>query len=312
MPLLQSLDRPILITDWAPSEEFPIFPIGSKPKRMVICPDNVDEDFLVRGHAYLFKTARGWQEQQAWTEVIAYRVANLVGIQVPPAFIAVDENTRETGALIEFFYGYPGQNSPPRLVHGSDIMTRFLRDKKHGRPHILRRNHKITQTFLGEDASQRWWSRTLCFDALIRNTDRHPENWGLLVHLARNAPRRVEMAPPFDNATSLGYEIAEANLPRMQGDNLDRYVERGTHHCGLAGDGPSAHFELCKALINEYQSTVSEIKLLSRMDMDAVGAFLGEATGCIASVAFSRQRADFTLRLLSTRLTRLRSLLGSS
>jgi hypothetical protein len=77
MPELQSLDRPVLITAWAPSEDFAIF-----------------------------------------------------------AFIAVDEKTRETGALIEFFYGYPGQNSPPRLVHGSDIMTRFLSDKKQGRPHM--------------------------------------------------------------------------------------------------------------------------------------------------------------------------------
>jgi serine/threonine protein kinase HipA of HipAB toxin-antitoxin module len=29
-----------------------------------------------------------------------------------------------------------------------------------------------------------WWARTLAFDAIIGNTDRHTENWGFLIERA--------------------------------------------------------------------------------------------------------------------------------
>lgn len=136
----QPLGVPVLVGGWPRHEDFPVFPIGSKPKRMLKCPNDAREPFLVPGHAYLFKTAVGWQAQQVWSEVIAYRLAEMVGLEVPPCFIAVDDQSGETGALIEFFYGYPGEAEPVRFIHAAELMTRILVDKKKGRPHAVQTN----------------------------------------------------------------------------------------------------------------------------------------------------------------------------
>jgi hypothetical protein len=54
----------------------------------------------------------------------------------------------------------------------------------------------------------------LAFDTLIGNTDRHPDNWGLLVGLG--AAPQYAMAPAFDNGTSLAYKIPEDRLPGLK------------------------------------------------------------------------------------------------
>lgn len=64
---------------------------------MLVCPADVEESFLAQGHSYLFKTAVGWQRQQVWSEVIAYKVGAELGLPVPPCFIALDRRTGETG-----------------------------------------------------------------------------------------------------------------------------------------------------------------------------------------------------------------------
>ncbi|KKL95202.1 hypothetical protein LCGC14_1856980 [marine sediment metagenome] len=50
----------------------------------------------------------------------------------------------------------------------------------------------------------------LMLDALIGNTDRHHENWGILVCPAEEGQaRRADVAPSFDHASSLGRELRE-------------------------------------------------------------------------------------------------------
>jgi hypothetical protein len=107
-PAVEAMDlqsKAVLVGGWRPHEEFPIHPIGSKPKQILICPPHHPEPFLIPGHPYLFKTAEGWRGQQIWSEIIAYQIAALVGLNVPPCFLAMNEHTGQVGALIEFFYG---------------------------------------------------------------------------------------------------------------------------------------------------------------------------------------------------------------
>jgi hypothetical protein len=61
----QRADQLVNVSNWAKDDDFPVFPVGSKPKRMLVCPANASESFLIPGHSYLFKTPRGWQCQQA-------------------------------------------------------------------------------------------------------------------------------------------------------------------------------------------------------------------------------------------------------
>ena len=42
------------VDEWSVDEDFPIFPVGSKPKRLIRCPERAPQPFLIPGHSYLF------------------------------------------------------------------------------------------------------------------------------------------------------------------------------------------------------------------------------------------------------------------
>jgi hypothetical protein len=213
---------------------------------MMQCPDPAPQPFLIPGHAYLFKVAHGWRAQQLWSEFAAYRIGALAGVDVPPCYVAINSKTKEVGALIEFFFGYPGQDTK-RLVHGIDIMRRLKIGSDTGRAHGVRANVLIARAFkVGTEVA--WWAKTLTFDALIGNTDRHTENWGLLFDLRPGEKPIVSMAPAFDNGTSLAYEISDQALEDATADaRITDYIGRGRHHCSwdLEETNGAAHIELC-------------------------------------------------------------------
>ena len=62
----------------------------------------------------------------------------------------------------------------------------------------------------------------LVFDALIGNTDRHHSNWGIIRHEGR--PDR--MAPSFDHASSLGFNVRPAKLDRQLENTVFQDVVR--------------------------------------------------------------------------------------
>jgi hypothetical protein len=303
------MTEPVNITDWRPHEDFAIFPVGSKPKRMIICPAGNELAGLIPSHSYLFKTPTGWQSQQIWSEIIAYELAKLLGLDVPPCHLGYDPATKQLGALVEFFYGYPGDPSPARFFHGSDFLR--LTDKRAGRPHGIRLNVWLCKR-LGLDHAEDWWARVLAFDALIGNTDRHPENWGFLIRLGRENPQ-FAFAPAFDNATSLGYEITQANLPKMTASTqLEAYIGRGTHHCSwdpaaLHGD---KHFELCGKYLDAYPDSASAMRGMVNFATQDIAAIVQRCSEYDVESPFTAERAKFVSTVIESRRIKLASLCG--
>ncbi|WP_349507969.1 hypothetical protein, partial [Agrobacterium pusense] len=74
-----------------------------------------------------------------------------------------------------------------------------------------------------------WWHEAALFDALIGNTDRHQDNWGILIQRLKKRTL-VTLAPLFDNGTSLGHELFTQNVAAWTSDRYDFYMNRGTHH----------------------------------------------------------------------------------
>jgi hypothetical protein len=116
---------------------------------------------------------------------------------------------------------------PPggRLVLGNELLARFVRGYAADRVHrqtqhtvraviaVLRANTIMLPHGYGSASITRaadLFVGYLLLDAWIGNTDRHHENWGLLV----TPPRRIELAPTFDHASSLGRE--ETDERRME------------------------------------------------------------------------------------------------
>lgn len=297
------------VSQWAEDEDFPILTIGSKSKRVVLCPNAATEPYLRPGHRYMFKEAVDWQAQQTWSEVLAYEFAREIDAPVPPAFVAIDAASGAPGVLMEFFYGYPGQVGSTRLVHAADLMQGMLTDPKRGRPHGIHDNIALCRTIRAEEPV-RWWARTLAFDALIGNTDRHPENWGFLFTWRQDQPRTVALTPLYDNGTSLGYEIPEQRLTAMVApDRVSAYVSKGKHHCAwsAAEDRQAQHAALCKRLLQTYPSTQGVMADVAAMSDAHVEAVVQWATGFDLPVPFTAARAGFVADQISARRAALLS-----
>ncbi|GLQ82882.1 hypothetical protein GCM10007881_64050 [Mesorhizobium huakuii] len=302
------------IANWRRDESFGIFPGGTKPKQMVIAPDDAQTPLLIPNHPYLFKTAYGWRSRQMWSEFIAYRLGSLLGLPVPPCFLAVDSRTGECGALVEFFYGYPGEVAPARLVHGSDMISGFHRGLKSGRPHNIRENARICRFVLGGSAAgiMAWWMKAVIFDALIGNTDRHTENWGFLVRRRADGQPTYELAPLFDNATSLGYELNDHAFPAFSGVKLRTYIEKGRHHLGwdMQSDKPTSHITLCKKMMAHAPDAGAEAANVVRFQMLEIAKILHDCSLFDVGVPFSTARVDFVYSLIKARKAMLEEVVG--
>jgi hypothetical protein len=80
----------------------------------------------------------------------------------------------------------------------------------------------------------------MTLDALIGNTDRHHENWGMLQYSTENMPndadRRLIIAPSFDHASSLGRELRDEKRAKLLRDgHVGAYVRGG--HGGVYLEG---------------------------------------------------------------------------
>jgi hypothetical protein len=304
---VQAIGCPLAVGKWDQDEDFPVFPVGSKPKRVLICPLGTTEPYLIPGRAYLLKIAEGWRANQLWSEFIAYRIASLVGLEAPPCFIAVDEIQGLVGNLIEFFYAYPDEGEPARFVPAAEYLRSVRGTVRTDRPHGVRTNLRICRALGITDAVQ-WWGRLLTFDALIGNTDRHPENWGFLFMRRGREASTPTLAPIFDNGTSLGYEQTDTKLDKAFDPAwLKSYIDKGRHHCGwdLADDRQGFHLELCSRYLSAYPDASSAMRNVIQFNPLELGNIIDHCSAFKIGIPFSNRRVDFVSALLDARRLRL-------
>lgn len=291
---------------WRPDEEFAVYPEGARDKSLLYSPDPAAHDFLVPNHRYLFKHSNSRYPDQFWTEIIAYRIGCMLGVAVPPAFVAWDSSSGVCGALIEWFLDYP-DGPDERYVPGGDYMTRMIpgyerkKGRQHNFEHITALMIALTRTGKFADEWHRWWCDTLLFDALIGNTDRHQDNWGLLL----TADGKARMAPVFDNGTSLGHEIFPHKMAAFyEPGRLAHYINRGTHHLRwhIADQRPGGHAALIARLYVRSPDLREHVKKrLASFNMEAMGAIISGMTEFDIPIPLSPVRAEFVRRLTEAR-----------
>ncbi len=240
----------------------PIHPQGARDKRILFAPETVQPPLLT-GHRYIFKQSNPRYPAQFWAEIIAYHVGRTIGVEVPPAFPAWHANSKQAGALIEFFFGRSTDPVDAELQHGGDYCEKVRPgfDRKRGKLHCVVTNVEIADRLLGATMADDWtnfWARTLLFDALIGNTDRHQDNWGVL-SWREGSPSltRRRFAPAFDNGTSLAHELLEEKFSQWSNAERDAYVSRGRHHLrwNETDQASAGHFDLVARWIREYPQT---------------------------------------------------------
>lgn len=192
-------------------EPYPIFEVqpdwvfeseamGSKDKFWCRSDDSSD---------WLFKYPQP-NTGQHWAERIAAEVAQCLDILHARVELAVFQGTR--GSASKSF-----AREGRELFHGNQIMAGYVLGYDPGR-RFRQADHTLANIFLalerafataeGARRAKEGIARYCVLDALIGNTDRHHENWGVL---RKRTGRRWFgwLAPTFDHASSLGRELLD-------------------------------------------------------------------------------------------------------
>lgn len=196
--------------------------LGSKPKfwfRM-----NDDEQ------PWLFKFTRE-NTGEDWSEKVASELAHLLALPAAQVELAMFMGKRGSASrsFVDTTKGFG-------LIHGSEVLSgRVLGYEKskqwHQSEHCIK--NIITAVELTFTPRQRIQQlRTLAgfivLDAIICNTDRHHDNWGLLRGPFGRGKARHQVAPSFDHASSLGRELEDDRRKALLvGNGMERYVMRG-------------------------------------------------------------------------------------
>lgn len=220
--------------------------MGTKPKSW----------FERDGEMWLFKATRPG-EGEHWAEVVAAGLAELLGL--PHARYELASWRNQAGVVNA---GVVTQTFVPKafdLVHGNELLHE--RDPSYppeGARHVRTQEHTIEavravigaegvglpigwEAHEGVESPADVFGGYLLLDAWIGNTDRHHENWALVVDPAE---ARRYLAPTYDHASSLGaHERDEERLRRLQSRDsafrVEGYVQRSTARSALylhAGD----------------------------------------------------------------------------
>ncbi|MCE2438053.1 MAG: HipA domain-containing protein [Candidatus Latescibacteria bacterium] len=177
---------------------------------------------------WLFKYPRE-DTGEHWAEKIAAEIAELLDIRHATVEFAIFEGVR--GSVTESFV-----DDEQELVHGNQMLEWFVRDyvagRKYGQSsHTLKNIWQVMdEVFVESEAKMQGKlciAEYLVLDALIGNTDRHHENWGILFDLGV-VDLEWLLAPSFDHASSLGRELRDERRSRLLDENrVGDYVEKG-------------------------------------------------------------------------------------
>ncbi len=311
----QSHDQIIDIAQWPAHDEYMVFPVGARDKSLRICPSDTPFNFCIPNHKYLFKEAiksvkdprKPRHPDQYWSEVIAFKIGRLMGLTIPPAFVAIDSETGEPGTVIEWFTGYD-TSVEERFTQGGDHMQDMIEgyDRKKGKQHNLRTiitySRLLSQKRILSHCWQEYWGLCLCFDALIGNTDRHQENWGIIWNDVNSTAR---LTPFYDNGTSLGHELFpdKFNLCLKDINMLNAYITRGRHHMKwhLNASQRLPLIDGVTQYCQKYPKVISKLVDSLRWGEDALMQILSELTTFAIQSPLTAERAEFVYQLTCNR-----------
>jgi hypothetical protein len=330
------------ISGWEIDEAFSPYPEGSRNKYALIAPADGCPAQIIPGHRYLMKFSNQRYPVQFWSELIAQIVGKQMGIHTPRTFVAVDPTTGEPGSLIEWFYGPKLEHSAEKptgfaignawraifgvkeeapkthslYVPGSSYMTRIVPgyDLKAGTQHNFVDIAVWISLFSKSAHYDYWfyWAKMLLFDALIGNTDRHQDNWGVLWRSDDEGNLVPKFAPAFDNGTSLAHEIMENRIGNFQTeDAVSKYVDRGRHHMKWQrkDQRKCPHFELIQKITRFRRNTLEPIKSIVDLDFSSAYDEIRDLTTAHVSVPLSEARADLICRMVEQRVKKFRKVL---
>lgn len=256
---------------------------------------------------WLFKYPREYTGEH-WAEKVAAEIAARLRVLHGRVELARVERTR--GTTTKSF------TNGRQLFHGNQLLMKKVADYDADRVfgqsgHTLANIWRVMDDFQGTDAIYRAKCRFagfLVLDAVIGNTDRHHENWGLLLRRTQSG-WKGQVAPSFDHASSLGRELQDSTRDRiLERRTVGHYSERGRGGIYWSeGDkrGPSPLELVRRAVRNEPEFFRPVSSRLGHLSDDA----LREVIRRVPSGWISPSARQFAVELMRYNLAQLREVI---
>lgn len=197
--------------------------MGSKPKFW----------FRYQEEMWLFKQARPATGEH-WAEKVASEIAVLLKLPTHEVKIACFEG--KIGCAVRSFL-----NKGEVLVHGNELLAGAIqgydKEKQRGQADHHFRNivDAVERCFTNDSVREIMSLRLVGYfvlDALVGNTDRHHENWGVVLKpvLTPQLILQAKLAATFDHGSSLGRELREDRARQLAADPqaMRRYIHKAT------------------------------------------------------------------------------------
>ena len=147
----------------------------------------------------------------------------------------------------------------------------------------------------------------LLLDAIIGNTDRHHENWGLLRERSEES-WKIMLAPSFDHASSLGRELSDNTISRrLDEGSIGAYSEKapgGIYWTEYEKKGIGPLVLVRRATAGYPQTLGPCLGKLARIDEKTIM----EIVNRIPDEFMTKLQRDFAVALVSYNLEKLREL----
>ena len=259
--------------------------------------------------AWLFKHPRP-NTGEHWAEKIAAEVA--ASLQIPHAVMELATVEDERGSVTESF-ARKGRS----LYHGNQLLEGIADDYD---PAMTYRQSRHTlaniwgvMSHIYEEPEKTKWAKLriaeyLVLDAVIGNTDRHHENWGILRKRVGKVWQNF-IAPSFDHASSLGRELPDDDRDRRLAENrVSDYAERGRgaiYWSEDEGHGPSPLELVRRATLQDVDLFRPALRKLERLDKRLISDLVNR----VPSDWMTPSARQFAIALMCYNLRRLQELL---
>jgi hypothetical protein len=147
------------------------------------------------------------------------------------------------------------------------------------------------------------------FDALIGNTDRHQENWGVKF----NPKGEATLSPLYDNGTSLGFDKSIRKVKQWDKETFQRYLSKGFHHLRVTRKEQDRRIHLFQfigalgKLDNKYKQHM--VKKLTPLNLEALSEEIKDLTKINTPQSLSYDRYNWVMKNISSRYHTIQKLL---
>ena len=244
-----------------------------------------------------------------WAEKIAERAASVLGIVHAEVELANFQDKR--GSVTRSFARggrilHHGNQFLEKIIQGYNPEKKFLQSS-HTVDNILEALRIIFVNSESGRLAQIRVAEYIVLDALIGNTDRHHENWGILRRRVGDRWKGF-VAPSFDHASSLGRELLDERRDSLMADDqVGRYSEKGRgaiYWCENERRAPSP-LELARRSHRRYiDLMIPGLRKLEKLDARR----LSDLVERVPEGWMTSSQRSFARALLNYNLEQLRSL----